>query len=109
MNDLQLQVLGMLESENRCCLVRPTGCGKTWLMTSLIGSTDKYKKVMYLYPNDSIKATVANKLKDDFGATIGRYANRINQGRFVLDGKEYLLPKNNFSHCPRVIVFLLMF
>ena len=30
-----------------------------------------------------------------FGVTVGRYANRIAKGRFVLDGKTYQLPLNN--------------
>ncbi|CAE7556420.1 mro [Symbiodinium natans] len=33
------------------------------------------------------------------GQTVGRFANRIANGRFVLDGKEYRLAQNNGTNC----------
>lgn len=34
-----------------------------------------------------------------FGATIGRYANRIGSGQFSLNGKQYSLEKNKGTYC----------
>lgn len=39
------------------------------------------------------------QIPNDFGASIGRYANRINQGRFILGDDTIQLPQNNYGHC----------
>ena len=35
----------------------------------------------------------------DFGASIGRYANRINKGQITVGGQKIQLPRNNYGHC----------
>lgn len=48
---------------------------------------------------DSVGAYRPEVNQSDFGASIGRYANRIDQGRFTLNDSTYQLPQNNFGHC----------
>lgn len=46
---------------------------------------------------DSVQKYLDNDI--NFGATIGRYANRIAGGKFTLDGVEYSLYQNNKTNC----------
>ncbi len=50
------------------------------------------------YDNIAQYADIENS-PSDYGSSVGRYANRINQGKITVEGVEYQLPQNNFGHC----------
>lgn len=51
-------VLAKLKKYKKCLIIRPTGYGKTYLLTDLM---KMYKKVLYLYPTEVISDTVKNR------------------------------------------------
>lgn len=58
----------------------------------------KLTDVVLGYDNIAQYADSVNS-PSDFGAAIGRYANRIANGVIYIGGKKIQLPQNNYGHC----------
>lgn len=56
-----------------------------------------YEDIVVGYEN--IERYLNNTGERFLGCVVGRYANRIANGKFLLDGKEYTLPQNNATNC----------
>lgn len=54
--------LSKLQMYHKCAIIRPTGFGKTCILTELISH---YTKVLYLYPSAVIRDTVVNRYYDN--------------------------------------------
>jgi aldose 1-epimerase len=69
-----------------------TNYGATIVSLKVADRTGKVEDIVLGY--DKLDG-YPSKENPHFGATVGRYANRIAKGRFTLDGKEYHLAINN--------------
>jgi len=54
------EALQLLNQYQKCAIIRPTGFGKTGLLTRIL---DNYSNVIYLYPSDIIRTTVIDFYK----------------------------------------------
>lgn len=51
------EAVRLIEKTNRCAVIRPTGFGKTGILTRFI-SDGQYKNILYLYPSKPVKDAV---------------------------------------------------
>ena len=76
--------------------VAVTNYGCAILSIMVPDKNGKYANV--ILGHDSIDHVI-NSPEPFLSTTIGRYGNRIANGKFTLDGTEYQLPQNNNGHC----------
>ncbi len=75
-----------------------TNFGGRLVSLSVPDKTGKPTDVVLGYDNIAQYADTVHS-PSDYGSSVGRYANRINQGKLTVAGKTYQLPRNNFGHC----------
>ena len=68
-----------------------TNLGATWVSANMPNRYDVFENILLGYDK------VEGYLKDTYymGATVGRFANRIHQASFSIEGTTYLLEKND--------------
>ena len=68
-----------------------TNLGATWVSANMPNRYDVFENILLGYDH------AEGYLKDTYymGATVGRFANRIHQASFSIEGTTYLLEKND--------------
>ncbi|KAK8894155.1 hypothetical protein M9Y10_022588 [Tritrichomonas musculus] len=64
------------------------------IIVSFVVNDKNGKPTNIVLGQPTLKAYTENPTRF-LGATVGRYCNRIGNGKFLIDGKEYTLPANN--------------
>jgi aldose 1-epimerase len=78
-------------TNNKGNVIRVTNFGAKLIWIEIPDKTGKKDNVTFGY--DTFEETLAGDMS--FGSVVGRYANRIANGKFIIDGTEYKTPLNN--------------
>ncbi|MBQ5401317.1 MAG: galactose mutarotase [Bacteroidales bacterium] len=94
-NNKKVQLFVLKNQKMEVCV---TNYGGRVVSISVPDKDGQPTDVVLGYDNIAQYADSVNNASD-FGAAIGRYANRINQGIITIEGQQIQLPKNNYGHC----------
>lgn len=87
------ETVEMLDEHGKCAVIRPTGFGKTVLM-SRIASSLKYEKVLYVYPSRAVK----DQAKQHIPESKVVWATYAKIGTYYKEPEKlYAYIKNNFD------------
>ena len=99
-------LLGRLEQGNISRYTLQNACGLRATITNLGG-----RVVSLLVPDkngllrdvvlgfENVEDYLPENHRSDFGAVVGRYANRLNNGQITIDGQTFQLPQNDGKNC----------
>ena len=94
-NDKQVKLFVLKNKTAEVCV---TNFGARVVSITVPDKDGKPTDVVLAFDNIHQYADTAHT-PSDFGAAIGRYANRINKGQITVEGKTIQLPTNNYGHC----------
>jgi aldose 1-epimerase len=78
-------------TNNKGNVIRVTNFGAKLIWIEVPDKNGKKDNITFGY--DTFEETLAGDMS--FGSVVGRYANRIAKGKFIVDGVEYTTPLNN--------------
>lgn len=97
-----LEANSLLEKHGKCAILRPTGFGKT-VMMSQIASQFKYEKVLYVYPSEIVKKQAQRNIPESKVTwctykALGNYHNNVETLYSQIISKHDLIVFDEMHH-----------
>lgn len=95
-NDTKDEAISILNKCGKCVILRPTGFGKTYIM-SHIAAEKKYRRVLYVYPSETVKKQAEHDLLMAQALTKTEFISYAMMGRLNTKTDELKRHINNFD------------